>query len=182
MTINSDALAGLTINLNIVQGKDLVAKDRGAFGFGAKKASDPFIRIHVNGKQVGYTEKQKKTVNPEWNQELTFNFWAAQVASIMENKKPIELKIFNHDKMSFLDPMVSHFVLPLQENLARFGKSILTLICFLFHFVCPRERPRFPLILKILNQSGSMSNLMSAIMPLVRCWWDAKSWHAIIFQ
>lgn len=50
---SSTPLAGLTIKLNIVKAKDLVAKDKTLFG--KKKASDPFIRIFVDDQKVGYT-------------------------------------------------------------------------------------------------------------------------------
>ena len=86
-------LAGLTIKLKIPQAKDLVAKDKSMFG--KKTGSDPFIRIHVNGRQVGYTSTIKKTVNPEWNYTGEFHFGAEEVDGMLKNNRPIELCIFD---------------------------------------------------------------------------------------
>ena len=96
-------LAGLTIKLHIIKAKELVAKDRGLFG--RKKESDPFIRIFVDGRKVGYTDTIYQTIQPIWDQEFEYTFGAEQATQIVRNNKPIELAIFDKDKISFNDPM-----------------------------------------------------------------------------
>jgi len=57
---------GGTLLVEVLQGKDLVAKDR---GFMRSGKSDPFCKVTVGGRPVGNgkTKVVPKTLNPTWN-------------------------------------------------------------------------------------------------------------------
>jgi len=65
----SDEIAYITLELNVIQGRNLVAKDSSLFS--KKKSSDPYIEIYYNGKKYGETKVVKKTLSPQWNQSFT---------------------------------------------------------------------------------------------------------------
>ena len=65
------AIQGVDVTINVVQGRNLVAKDRSGL-FGKKKSSDPYVKVLFGEKKIGKTRDISKTLDPEWNE--TFNF------------------------------------------------------------------------------------------------------------
>ena len=60
---------GAEIDLTIVSGKDLVAKDGGGL-FTKSKSSDPYVKVMFVGHEYGKTEVVKKNLNPTWNHSM----------------------------------------------------------------------------------------------------------------
>jgi len=100
---SSPPLAGLTIDLQIIRATGLVVKDKNWRG--KYTTSDPFIRIFVDGIKRGYTKTIWKAVDPEWNEQVVVHIGADEVQQVLRNQAPIELQIFDKDRLSFNDPM-----------------------------------------------------------------------------
>ena len=60
---------GAEIDLTIVSGRNLVAKDGGGL-FSKSKSSDPYVRVIFVGQEYGKTEVVKKDLNPTWNHTM----------------------------------------------------------------------------------------------------------------
>ena len=98
------------LNLTIVAGKDLVAKDGGMF---SKASSDPFVKVFVSGAEVAKTAHVSKNLNPEWNATVLTDFIVGPKA----RKDPtVRLCVFDYDAMSASDPM-GEVVIPLERLL-----------------------------------------------------------------
>lgn len=78
-----DHLVGL-LKLRVVRGVNLAVRDL--------RSSDPYVVVRI-GKQKLKTRVVKKSVNPEWDEELTL--------SIEDPAVPIRLEVF--DKDTFVD-------------------------------------------------------------------------------
>lgn len=102
MPPSTTPLAGITVHLNIIQAKGLVEKDKNWRGNGS---SDPFVRIFVNGKKYGYTKTVQKTVDRVWDERITINIGADEAYKLLSSPSPIELHIYDKDKLTFSDPM-----------------------------------------------------------------------------
>ena len=104
------SISGLDCRVTILQGRNLVAKDRNLFG--KKTTSDPYVEVWaVTGRSgrrvmVGKTAVQCKTLNPVWNQDKS-QFSHSFVLS--DKKKTtittsssyqFQLLIWDHDKLS----------------------------------------------------------------------------------
>ena len=97
------AARGMELEVSVLRGRDLVAKDnsflkRGLMG--KKGTSDPYVVVCVAGKQIGRTETKRKTLSPEWE---THTWRVVSVAA--EGAIPVELKVYDHDTASRDDPM-----------------------------------------------------------------------------
>ena len=64
------AIQGLEVEISVIRGKDLVAKDSSGV-FGKKKSSDPYVKIFFGGKNHGKTKTIDKTLAPEWNENYS---------------------------------------------------------------------------------------------------------------
>ncbi|KAK8966855.1 putative ADP-ribosylation factor GTPase-activating protein AGD11 [Platanthera guangdongensis] len=82
-----DGLLGL-LRVRVLRGVDLAVRDL--------KSSDPYVVLQM-GKQKLRTRVIKKSLNPEWNEELTL--------SVEDPTLPIKLKVYDRDRFSFDDPM-----------------------------------------------------------------------------
>lgn len=96
------------VQVTVIEGKDLVAKDRNLLGFGKKTTSDPFCEVYKStndGKEtkVGATKAQKKTLNPQWNQTFVVEFLEKECSNLRE--PTVVLKLFDHDKVGKNDAM-----------------------------------------------------------------------------
>jgi len=103
----------MTVKITVIQGLDLVAKDRNLFG--KKTSSDPYVLVHffsspstsgqMNKREqkikLGQTPTVKKNLSPTWNHSIT--------TTIPYNKKNdsnrIIFQIFDEDKLSADDSM-----------------------------------------------------------------------------
>ena len=120
--MNRPELAGLTINVEILQARNLIAKDRNLLG--RPTTSDPYGKLFVGGKLIGTTKVIPKALNPVWNARFQYKTGADSAARMVQpeyrNQPPLDaiLKIWDHDKLSDDDPMgtVSISLNPLQTQ------------------------------------------------------------------
>lgn len=103
--------------VTVLSGSGLVAKDRNMFG--KKKSSDPFVKVVANGKLVGRTETQYKTLDP------VFTAGGPFPAEFEGDQLKLELKIYDEDKLSADDPM---------------GTVTLTLVCAQDYYPLPKTQ------------------------------------------
>ena len=84
------AIQSLEIDISIIKGRDLVAKDRGGLLSKKKKTSDPFVKIFWGGKKY---EKQKQRIKPyrqsgmkasksRWVQKKPIRYLAASLNTV----------------------------------------------------------------------------------------------------
>jgi Ca2+-dependent lipid-binding protein len=87
----------IKVELTILQGKGLVAKDRNMLG--RNTSSDPYVEVWADNEMVGKSSTVCKTLNPVWEKENTFTLR-------LEGDAPkVALKIFDEDFMSDPDAM-----------------------------------------------------------------------------
>ncbi|KAI0488910.1 hypothetical protein KFK09_028749 [Dendrobium nobile] len=82
-----DRVLGL-LRIRVVRGVNLAVRD--------VRSSDPYVVLRM-GKQKLKTQVIKKTVNPEWDEELTF--------SVEDPSVPVKLEVYDKDRFSADDPM-----------------------------------------------------------------------------
>jgi len=106
---NQPIIDKMTVQITIIQGLDLVAKDRNLFG--KKTSSDPYVLVYLfsSGQmnkreqkiKLGQTPTVKKNLSPTWNHSVT--------TTIPYRKKSdsnrIIFQIFDNDKLSADDSM-----------------------------------------------------------------------------
>ena len=80
--MNRPELAGLTITVDILQGRDLIAKDRNLLG--RRTTSDPYAKLFVGGKLIGTTKVIPKTLNPKWNARFQYKAGADSAACMIQ--------------------------------------------------------------------------------------------------
>jgi stress response protein SCP2 len=102
-------LAGATIAVQVVSGRNLVAKDRSLFGR-KKTTSDPYVQIRCGNQTYGRTKTIKKNcVSPAWSEIVKIEFGAdqARVFLTQHTQQPylLDLCIFDEDLLSTDDPM-----------------------------------------------------------------------------
>ncbi|XP_031110439.1 protein C2-DOMAIN ABA-RELATED 1-like [Ipomoea triloba] len=86
-SVSMENLLGL-LRIHIHRGVNLAVRD--------VSTSDPYVIVRM-GKQKLKTKVVKKTVNPEWNEELTL--------SISDPNLPIKLQVYDKDTFSLDDKM-----------------------------------------------------------------------------
>ncbi|KAL0397290.1 UNVERIFIED_CONTAM: protein C2-DOMAIN ABA-RELATED 4 [Sesamum calycinum] len=82
-----DTLLGL-LRIRVKRGINLAVRD--------VRSSDPYVVVRM-GKQKLKTRVINKTINPEWNEDLTL--------SVSDPNHPVSLTVFDHDTFSPDDPM-----------------------------------------------------------------------------
>ncbi|KAJ3692345.1 hypothetical protein LUZ60_012695 [Juncus effusus] len=82
-------LLGL-LKVKVVRGVNLAIRDM------MKRSSDPYLILKL-GKHKVKTHVKRRTINPEWNEELTL--------SVEDPNVPLKLKLFDKDLLSLDDPM-----------------------------------------------------------------------------
>jgi len=87
-------LEHIEIQLTVIQGQGLVAKDKNLFG--KKTSSDPYTEVWCNRKCVGKTSTKNKTLDPVWNKKIMFK---------IKSPAPFILKVYDEDLMSSPDLM-----------------------------------------------------------------------------
>ena len=95
-------ISSIEVDITIIQGKGLVAKDRNRFG--KKTRSDPYIVVQKEGSYDAlYTTKTiKESLDPQWNE--SFKLYLSHALDI-SGKAPIKFHIFDHDKLTSRDSM-----------------------------------------------------------------------------
>ncbi|KAL1512166.1 hypothetical protein AB1Y20_005432 [Prymnesium parvum] len=97
---DAQGILGVKVDLTLVKGSGLVAKDGGGL-FGKAKSSDPFIRVTYRGLELGCTPVISKTLDPEWNHSMSFSLEGRRFRA----DEDILLSIYDKDKFSKDDPM-----------------------------------------------------------------------------
>ncbi|CAB9502985.1 Tellurium resistance protein TerZ [Seminavis robusta] len=108
------SVSGLEVDIHIIEGRNLVAKDRNLMF--QKTSSDPFVKIFHGDKRIGKTKVIKKTLNPEWHEQFHLHIDQYDFLNYvgngankfnLQNAKipPIMLYLFDEDKASADDPM-----------------------------------------------------------------------------
>lgn len=105
MAFHRPVLAGLVVEVEIIQGKDLVPKDRNLMG--KKNSSDPYIKVFGGKTPLGRTKTIQKSLNPVWNEKFELILGADDANYIlkMTGGVQMEFRIFDEDKRSEDDPM-----------------------------------------------------------------------------
>jgi Ca2+-dependent lipid-binding protein len=94
-------LAGLTITIEVLQGRNLVAKDRNVLG--KRSHSDPYAKLHIGGKLIGETRVIPKSLNPIWNSRFEYKMGADSATHFIqanyrnEVQSDATLMIWDHD-------------------------------------------------------------------------------------
>lgn len=103
MTIRP-TLAGLTVDVEVLQARGLIAKDRSLLG---KRTSDPYIEVHYGQELIGKTRTIKKNVSPVWNEKFQLSVGADAALLMIHpgSQAHLELRIFDEDKGPNDDPM-----------------------------------------------------------------------------
>jgi tellurium resistance protein TerZ len=105
---DSFQVSGIEIDISVLRGKDLVAKDRNIFN--KKTTSDPYVTIVLDGRTVGTTQIIPKNLNPEWNETFKLNLSTEEsnriITKIKNGDSPqLMFHIYDHDKGSSDDSM-----------------------------------------------------------------------------
>lgn len=109
-----DPIDRMMVQFQVIQAKDLIAKDRNMFG--KRVSSDPYVQVSllctpegntpglkkkVQKIKLGRTETMKKNLNPTWN----YSQASAIPYSRMNEKLQLVFEIFDEDKLSSDDSM-----------------------------------------------------------------------------
>lgn len=97
-----DPIDSLTLRVSIIQGSDLVAKDRNLFG--KKTTSDPYVQVLLGSGRtyvpIGKTKTIYKNLSPQWNEAI-----AARVKFLEHGGSQMMFRIFDEDRLSDPDNM-----------------------------------------------------------------------------
>ena len=102
------------INVHVIAGRDLVAKDKNIFG--RKTSSDPYVKVYHGSRYINKTKIIYKTLNPIW--EDSNNFKLQIPKETLNLSHVIECHIFDNDLLSDDDSMgIVYIPIPTQHNL-----------------------------------------------------------------
>jgi stress response protein SCP2 len=113
------ALSGLTVTITILEGRNLIAKDRNLLG--KRTTSDTYVKVFQNQAALGKTKTIPKTLNPKWNSQNTFavTLGADSAQDLMRQNGGLSftLNLFDEDRIGNDDSMGT-VVLPVhpQDN------------------------------------------------------------------
>ena len=119
-------LADLTIKVEVVKARNLIAKDRNLFG--QRSTSDTYAKLHIDSTLVGTTKVAKKTVNPVWNSLFTYMLGADSATNVFQQQRDNStqvisavLTLWDHDSLGQDDFMgnVVFTLDPLQGNISK---------------------------------------------------------------
>ena len=110
------SLESLRIDVAILRGQGLVAKDRNLLG--KRTSSDPYVKVFCDGTLYGKTRVISKNLNPEWNETISVKLEKGALSSLIQKMSfshgpagassttiHIDLVLFDHDKLSDDDCM-----------------------------------------------------------------------------
>ena len=102
------------LSVKVVAGKGLLAQDVGVF----KSTSDPFVKVSLAGEHLGKTDIMKKTLDPEWEQQvLTEYIVGPRMLKQVYADPYVRCAIFDYDLLSASDPM-GEIKIPLADLLS----------------------------------------------------------------
>jgi len=112
-------IAHIIIDVTIIQGRDLVAKDKNLFSR-KKTSSDPYVDLYYRGKKYGRTQVIEKTLSPTWNRSFRIKIDKKGVDQALQgltDSKNLSLRIFDEDFASSDDFMGESIVqIPFEES------------------------------------------------------------------
>ena len=95
-------ITGVTLDVNVLAGRSLVAKDGSGFlKLGKAKTSDPYVVVWYGKQKLADTKVETKTLDPVWNQTWQWKFDGRTFKASAE----LTFKIYDHDRGSADDPM-----------------------------------------------------------------------------
>ena len=95
-------VTGVTLDVNVLAGRSLVAKDGSGFlKLGKAKTSDPYVVVWYGKQKLADTKVETKTLDPVWNQTWQWKFDGRTFKASAE----LTFKIYDHDRGSADDPM-----------------------------------------------------------------------------
>jgi hypothetical protein len=100
-----DEVHFLEIKVRILEGRNLVAKDKNIWG--RHTTSDPYVKVFHGPNKLGKTSIIKKTLDPVWKNQF---YKLSVVPRALEVYRTIECSIFDHDNLSSDDSMGTVFV------------------------------------------------------------------------
>jgi hypothetical protein len=110
-TATVEAVRFLEVRVSILEGRDLVAKDKNIWG--RKVSSDPYVKVYHGPNKVGKTSIVKKALDPKWAETFSINV----LPRTLDVYKTIECNIYDHDKLSADDSMgTCHVMIPTALN------------------------------------------------------------------
>lgn len=94
--IDPDDVASFSITLKILEGRELVAKDRNLLG--RRTTSDPWVEVFLGDKNYGHrTEVVEKTCDPKWNATIKILLMDDHARSVLKHEHPFRLVIWDQD-------------------------------------------------------------------------------------
>jgi Ca2+-dependent lipid-binding protein len=111
--VNIEDVSSITIELKIIQGEDLIAKDRSMTG--RRTTSDPYVKVYLGGKCYGHNTKVVlKDLNPVWNDSFKILVAGKQLQEMLRHPYPLRLVIFDEDKTFTEDDLMGVVDVPLK--------------------------------------------------------------------
>lgn len=87
-----------TVDVHIIQGRDLCPRDR-EFGFvGKKNSSDPYALVCWEGQVKGRTKTVAKSLSPRWDETLHIKVDKERFCSKYSELPPLEIRLYDEDK------------------------------------------------------------------------------------
>lgn len=99
-------LAGMTVSITVLQGRELIGKDRNAIG--RRSTSDPYVEMYSpRGELIGKSKTCLKTLNPIWQAEFQYELGQSDANMIIQQNGGLVFvaKISDYDAFSKDDPM-----------------------------------------------------------------------------
>ena len=97
----------LQVRVTVLEGRNLVAKDKNFWG--KKVSSDPYVKVFHGPNKMGKTCIVKKSLDPKWDDKKV-TFVLNVIPRALDVYKTIECNIFDHDQLSTDDSMGTCFV------------------------------------------------------------------------
>lgn len=95
-SVDPDDIASFSITLKILEGRDLVAKDRSLLG--KRTTSDPWVEVFLGDKNYGHkTEVIPKTLDPSWNASFKIMLMGDHARDVLKHTNPFRLVIWDKD-------------------------------------------------------------------------------------
>ena len=107
----TNAVEKVIVQVTILAGKDLAAKDRNFLG--RKSTSDPYVEVWkgtndgLSKKASGTTTTQYKTLNPQWTEKKNETFIVEFFDKECVKRPFLDLKLWDEDKFSSPDSLGS---------------------------------------------------------------------------
>ncbi|KAG7348394.1 C2 domain containing protein [Nitzschia inconspicua] len=102
-----DVTKYLQVRVTVLEGRNLVAKDKNLWG--KNVSSDPYVIVFHGPNKLGKTSIVKKSLDPKWYDKKE-TFILNIIPQALDINKTIECNIFDHDQLSTDDSMGTCFI------------------------------------------------------------------------